>query len=131
MQLPKGRDPRRLALPIGDGIWVRILDLPAALAARAWAADDTLVLQVTDDLVPANAGTWRLVTRDGTATIDRADAAPDVTLGIAELGALYLGGIRADQLARAGRITASDPAAIRRLDALHAVGRQPWCPAGF
>jgi predicted acetyltransferase len=124
-------DPRRLGLTIGDGLWVRILDLPAALTARSWSADDDLVLEVIDDLLPANAGRWRLTVRDGRAVVARTDAAPDATLGIAALGSLYLGGVRAADLARAGHLVAPDPATPGRIDALDIVARQPWCPAIF
>jgi predicted acetyltransferase len=124
-------DPRRLGLTIGDGLWVRILDLPAALTARSWSADDDLVLEVIDDLLPANAGRWRLTVRDGRAAVARTDAAPDATLGIAALGSLYLGGVRAADLARAGHLVAPDPATPGRIDALDIVARQPWCPAIF
>lgn len=124
-------DPRRLALTIGDGLWVRILDVPAALAARSWSADDDLVLEVLDDILPANAGRWRLMIRDGHATVTRTDAAPDATLGIAALGSLYLGGVRAADLARAGHLMVADTATPGRIDALNVVSRQPWCPAVF
>lgn len=38
-------EPRRLGLSIGDGLWIRIVDLPAALAARSYAAAGELVLE--------------------------------------------------------------------------------------
>lgn len=124
-------DPRRLALTIGDGLWVRILDVPAALTARSWSADDDLVLEVTDDLLPGNAGRWRLTVHDGRATVTRTDASPDATLGIAALGSLYLAGVRAADLARAGHLVAADAATPSRIDALNMVPRQPWCPSIF
>lgn len=124
-------DPRRLALTLGDGLWVRILDVPAALSARTWSADDDLVLDVRDDQVPANAGRWRLAIREGRATVDRTSAAPDASLDIAALGSLFLGGMRAADLARAGRLVTADPATPSRIDALNVMPRQPWCPAIF
>jgi predicted acetyltransferase len=124
-------DPRRLALTIGDALWLRLLDLRAALEARSWATDDTLVLEVADELVPEQAGRWQLTVEGGQARVERTQAPADVTLDIGALGSLYLGGIRAADLARAGRIGVSDPATPARLDALLAVSRLPWCPAIF
>jgi predicted acetyltransferase len=124
-------DPRRLAMTVGDALWLRILDVPAALSGRTWAADGALTLDVADELLPAMAGRWRLTVTGGHATVERTAAHPDAILGIAELSSLFLGGIRAADLARAGRIEAPDPATIGLLDAMHATARRPWCPAVF
>jgi predicted acetyltransferase len=72
---------------------------------------------------------WRVVVREGRATVTRTDADPDATLGIAALGPIYLGGVRATDLARAGHLAAVDPATWARIDVMHVVSRQPWCPA--
>ena len=53
-------DARRARLQLADNLWVRIIDLPAALTRRAYAAPVDVVLEVTDELLPANAGRWRL-----------------------------------------------------------------------
>ncbi len=45
---------------MSDNLWVRIIDLPAALTRRAYAGPVDVVLEVTDELLPANAGRWRL-----------------------------------------------------------------------
>lgn len=124
-------DPRRLAMTVGDGLWLRILDLPGALGARAWAADGDIVLDVIDELVPAVHGRWRLRVRDGRAHVERSGEPAAATLGVAELSSLFLGGIRAVDLWRAGRIAAADPAAPMLLDLMHSVARRPWCPAVF
>ena len=55
-------DQRRARAQAGDGIWVRIIDLPAALGRRAYAAPVDVVLEVTDPLLAGNAGRWRLRT---------------------------------------------------------------------
>ena len=54
-------EPRRLAASLADALWLRVVDVPAALAARRYAADVDLVVEVTDELIPANAGRWRLI----------------------------------------------------------------------
>src|SRR5271169_6384104 len=88
-------DPRRARPRLKDGLWVRIIDVPGALARRRYSAPADVVLQVRDDLLPANAGRWRLTTAgaapDGggleasCVPADPADA-PDVVLDVTELG---------------------------------------------
>lgn len=114
-------EPRRAAAKVDDNIWLRLLDVPAALAGRRYAAPVDAVLDVTDALLPANAGRWRLVTGDagpdGTypATVQPAgDAAADLTLDVRELGAAYLGGRTLTALAGAGLVAARDAATLHR-----------------
>ena len=70
-------DPRAVVPKVNDNLWVRLLDLPVALAGRRYAAPVDVVLEVTDTRLPANAGRWRLTTgapeADGTyaATVVR------------------------------------------------------------
>jgi len=97
-------DPRRLSTRLGDGLWLRILDLPAALAARSYPADVDVVLDVTDDVLPGNAGRWHLRVAGDELTCERTDAPADVALSIGELGAAYLGGTPLASLALAGRV---------------------------
>ena len=63
-------EPRRLGLTVIDGLWLRIVDLPAALAGRRYASDDHLVLDVADDFCPWNAGRWRLAAGGGDGSTD-------------------------------------------------------------
>ena len=60
-------EPRRLQLRVGDALWVRIVDVPKALETRGYAADGSVVLDVTDDFMPEVAGRWRLTVSDGKA----------------------------------------------------------------
>lgn len=101
-------EPRRLNATLSDGLWLRIVDVPAALAARRYLLDD-LVIEVNDPLLPANTGRFRL---DGTRTADPADIALDA----ATLGTLYLGGGSVGALTAAGRVTELRPGAIARAD---------------
>jgi len=109
-------DPRA-ATPIAiDGLWVRIVDLPRALASRQYAAPADLVLEVTDARLPSNAGRWRLradAFTDG-AEVSRTSDAPDVCLDIRELGAVYLGGTALAALAGAGLVSARTPELLAR-----------------
>lgn len=128
-------EPRALGLVVGDGIWLRVVDLPAALAARRYGTADTLVLEVTDAFCPWNAGRWRLETTGepgaaaGSAT--PTEEAPDLVLDTTDLAAAYLGGIRLAELAEVGRVGERTPDALRRADALFASERTPWCVMMF
>ena len=53
-------DPRRARPQVSDGVWVRLVDLPRALVSRAYSAPVDVVLEVSDSLLTANAGRWRL-----------------------------------------------------------------------
>ena len=99
-------DSRAAAPRIVDNLWVRILDLPAALMGRRYPSPVDVVLEVTDALIPENAGRWRLVGGPDGATVDAApNAEPDLSLDIRELGAAYLGGISLSALGTAGLVT--------------------------
>ena len=107
-------EPRQLGSKVGDGLWVRIVDLPRALTARKYAAPVDVVFEVTDDLLPANAGRWRLRVGAGGALVNcaRADTEPDFTLDTGDLAAAYLGGTKLGTLHLAGRITEHRPGAV-------------------
>jgi predicted acetyltransferase len=108
-------EPRRLGPTLSDGLFLRIVDLPAALTARRYAARLDLVLEVTDQLLPHNAGRWRLTgTGDGdgascTRVAEPADLACDTT----DLAAAYLGGTSLSALAAAGRVRELRPGTLR------------------
>lgn len=107
-------DPRQLGAKIGDGLWVRILDLPRALTSRRYAAPVDVVLEVTDPLLPTNAGRWRLRAGAGGALVNctPTDAPADLTCDILELGAAYLGGTKLGALAATGRVQEHRPGAV-------------------
>ncbi|MFC4614099.1 GNAT family N-acetyltransferase [Cellulomonas algicola] len=104
-------DPRGIVPKMVDNLWVRLLDVPAALTARRYAAPVDVVLDVRDALLPANAGRWRVTTAtsptDGAweARVERTEDAADVALDVRELGALYLGGRSLAAQVRAGLVT--------------------------
>jgi predicted acetyltransferase len=107
-------EPRRLGAKIGDGLWVRIIDLPRALTSRRFAAPVDVVLDVTDDLLPANAGRWRLRVGAGGALVNCAptDAPADLSCDVTDLGAAYLGGTKLGALAATGRVQEHRPGAV-------------------
>lgn len=112
---------------VEDDLWLRVVDVPAALGARTYRAGDPVVLAVTDRHLPANTGHYE-VTPDG---VRRTDAEADLALDVDTLGMLYLGEWRATALAEAGRITVRDPAALGRADELFTTLAAPWCGTHF
>src|SRR3954447_11485245 len=120
------REPRRLGFSVVEAVWVRLVDVGAALAARG-LEDGSVVLDVRDEFCPWNQARWSI--RDG--AVDRTTAEADIVLGVSELGSVYLGGFTFDQLLQAGRIEESKAGGAARADAVFGAGRQPWCPELF
>lgn len=114
---------------VGGFLWVRVLDVPTALAARPWTADGAVVLEVDDQLGHA-AGRWRVRAAAGRAQVDRTDEAPGVRLAADTLGSLYLGGVSVRTLHGAGRL-AGDDEAIATLAAMADGGPPPYSITGF
>jgi predicted acetyltransferase len=129
-------DPRRTRPLMNDGLWVRLVDVPRALAGRSYASPVDVVLQVRDEILPANAGRWRLTTTGDApggglaATCVPADSVPDVALDVTELGAAYLGGTRLGAMTAAGLVE-GQPGALRQLSAALSWDPAPWCPRVF
>jgi predicted acetyltransferase len=130
-------DPRRARPRLKDALWVRIIDVPGALARRRYSAPADVVLEVRDDLLPANAGRWRLTTgqaADGgglSAACEPSSSAPDVLLDVTQLGAAYLGGTTLGALAAAGLVAEARPGAVRQLSTALSWEPAPWCPVNF
>jgi predicted acetyltransferase len=120
-------DPRRLNFLVREGLWVRLIDVGAALSARGYAIDDSIVVDVADEFCPWNAGCWR-VARGAT---EKTNAEPDLSCDVASLGCVYLGGFTFAQLARSLRMKELRAGAIARADAMFRSDRAPWCPEIF
>lgn len=99
-----------------DNLWLRIVDLPAAVAERGHATDVDVVVAVTDPVIGEQAGTWRWTATDGAGRLQPTDAVADLSLDIGDLGAVWLGGQTLAARAAAGFVT-GDPAAVAALDA--------------
>ena len=109
-----------------DDLWLRLVDVPAALAAREYDGDP-VVLEVTDPLLEGNAGCYR-VAPGGVA---RTDTPGELRMSVDTLAMLYLGTWRASALAAAGRIRAAEPKALARADRLFATTVSAWCGTHF
>ncbi len=120
--------PRRMQLRVGDGLWVRLVDVAAALSARSYGGEGAVVLEIDDSFLTENAGRWRIA--DGAA--ERTEDDPDIALGVAELAGPYLGGFTFAELAHAGVAHEVREGGVSRADALFATGApKPWCPEIF
>src|SRR5690606_17275371 len=100
-----------------DGIWARLLDLPAAFAARRAARPARAVVEVDDDL-GYTAGRWRLEVGPDTGSASASDDEPSVRLSTGALAAAFFGGRRVQRLAEAGRVHSRRAGALDELDAL-------------
>jgi predicted acetyltransferase len=118
-------EPRRLNARLSDSLWVRVVDVPAALSARRYAVGVDAVLEVTDPLLPENQGRWRVVGDAGGATCTRTDAEPDLACDVVDLGAVYLGGTSLAALAGAGRVRELRPGRLGAVSAAFGWHRAP------
>jgi predicted acetyltransferase len=124
-------DPRAAAPRLSDGLWVRLVDVPAALAARRYATAVDVVLDVHDTLRPQNAGRWQVIGDARSAACVRTDRAPALSLDVRELGSAYLGGITLSALTASGLVTVHDDAALRTAATAFASPVAPWCAWTF
>ncbi|HLQ56601.1 MAG TPA: sterol carrier protein domain-containing protein, partial [Streptosporangiaceae bacterium] len=146
-------DIRRARTQLVDGLWIRLVDVGRALAQRQYARAVDVVIDVTDELLPQNAGRWRLQASpaqaspaqastaqastaqaspaQARASCDRTSASADVVLPVQSLGAAYLGGTGLGALARAGLATEARPGALAELSAAMSWDPPPWSPMIF
>ena len=124
-------DPRGLTGWRYDGMWLRLMDVPRALAARTYAVDGRVTVAVTDRYVDANTATWSLDAGPQGADCERTDDEPDLHLDVADLASAYLGAMRFTQLVRAGRAQELTPGAARRADLMFVTDPAAWCPQEY
>ena len=120
-------DPRRLTQSFQDASWLRLVDVLAALSARRYSTTDSLTLGVSDPFLEWNDCTVRLDVAPEESYCRTTDAEPDLTLSAADLGAVYLGGVKLRTLYHAGRVEENTPGALARADAMFATDLKPWC----
>jgi predicted acetyltransferase len=129
--LALSRDVRALEATTVDGLWLRILDLPTALAARTYEADVDLVVEIEDTVLPANAGRWRLTITGGKAVVERTEEEADVELNIQDLGAAYLGYDHIRRHAAAGLLHEKTPGSLTALNTAFVTERAPFANMWF
>jgi len=122
----------RAAVPtdVGEGLWVRLFDVPRALEARTWERAGSIVLEVIGGEADAPIRVALDVSPDG-ATCRPTDRSPDLTLPIAALGAAYLGGTRLRDAVVATGVDEHRDGALARAEALLRTSDEPWCSTFF
>ena len=126
------RDGRTLiAEPPRDYLWLRLLDVPAALTARRYAAAGEVVLEVVDATEVSVAGRYRLTADRDEVTCERTTAPPDLTLTQATLASVYLGGSGLVEQVIRGDITEHTPGATARVQTMFTTPLAPWNATGF
>jgi GNAT superfamily N-acetyltransferase len=115
-----------------DGLWMRLVDLPAALQARTWSAPCDVVVEVADQAAPWNEGSWRIhADASGAAVVERTSEDADLRLRTEALGAAYLGGGNLVALHRAGLVAEHRPGAVRELWRAMRTDVPPTAAVGF
>ena len=120
------KDMRSMHLTVVDGLWLRFVDVEAALRARSYGAGDAVVIEVRDVLCPWNAGRYEVG-----GSVERTDDAPDLELDVADLASAYLGAFDFHALGRAERAVERTGGAFARASALFRTERPPFCPEIF
>jgi predicted acetyltransferase len=124
-------DQRALHSTPVDALWVRLVDVGAALSARRYPARIDLVLEVRDRFCDWNDGRWHVWGHPAGAFCDRTDRDPDLVLDIEALSAAYLGGVSLATLQGAGRVTEISPGAVTAAATALRWPVSPWCPDEF
>jgi predicted acetyltransferase len=102
-----------------DDLWLRLMDIPAALQARSYAGELNVVLEVSDGF-RSDGGRFALEIRDGRARCVPTGAPADISTDLDVLGSLYFGSHRASTFSAANRLRGNDSELIGRLDAAFA-----------
>jgi predicted acetyltransferase len=116
---------------VDDELYLRLVDVDRALASRTYSTQFDLVIEVADVFCPWNDGRWRLSGDEKGAHCERTTAAPDLALGVRELGAAFLGGVTFTSLAAAGLIEERRSGALGEASRAFAVDLAPWLSYGF
>ena len=119
-------DPRRLERSTHDQLWLRLIDVGAALESRSYDMYGELTLGVHDSFCEWNTGNYTLEAGPDGVAVSRSGSSPDVELTAAELAAVYLGGVSFDTLARAGRVRSRSAEVLDLADRMFRTPRAPW-----
>jgi predicted acetyltransferase len=118
-------EPRKLSTTLSDALWLRLVDVPAALSARRYQSPVDVVLAVEDAMIPENSGRWHLTGDSSTASCTRTDRPADLDCDLGALGAAYLGGASLGTLAAGGRIRELVPGTLAPASAAFGWHRAP------
>ena len=124
-------DPRRLQRTIRDGVWLRVVNVAAALEQRRYAQPGGLTLRVSDPFCSWNNATYELEGSVEGASCRPTSASPDITIDVSALASAYLGTMGLHSLYGAGLVEQHTVGALHKADRLFSVEHQPWTPFNF
>jgi len=124
-------DPRRARPVLADGLWVRLVRVDEALAARTYAASVDVVIELSDDRCPWNSGRWRLAADATGCEIARTPDPADLTLDVRDLAGGYLGDDHLGRAVVAGLVEEHTAGSARALARAMLGERPPWCSFVF
>jgi predicted acetyltransferase len=116
---------------IGDGMWVRLMDVTRALGARTYEREGKIVLEVVDGEAPGGRTRVELEAGPSGATCAETDRAADLTLDVSALSAAYLGGVSLRQAAMTSEVEEHRAGALADADALFRTLDEPWTSTFF
>jgi len=123
-------DPRALKAELIDSLWIRVVDVGRALAARTYRVPVDVVLEVRDEFCPWNAGRWRLSGDATGASCVRTTDPAELSVSATDLGAVFLGGPPLSGIAAAGRVGGA-AATVSAVGLAFSGEQEPWCPEIF
>jgi predicted acetyltransferase len=112
---------------VHDELWIRLVDVLAALSARVFRPGPCVVIGISDPVLEANSGHYEI----SSAGVTRTDRPADITTNAAALARVYLGGARWWQLEWAGLARELKPGAVDSADELFATTEAPYCGTPF
>jgi predicted acetyltransferase len=121
-------DPRVLKRSTEDQMWLRLVDVKAALSGRRYSEEGSLVFDVKDESCPWNQGRLGLNGGPDGADCKASDASPDLGLRSSTLSTAYLGAVPMTTLARAGLVEEHTAGALARADRMFSTTVPPWWP---
>jgi predicted acetyltransferase len=120
-------DSRRVRRLPNDGLHVRVVDVAGALTGRAYAESAGVTIEVVDEQLPANDGTWRIeVAPEGASVTPDSTSTPDLRMPVRSLGSLVMGDVPIRRLAAAGMVEVVDPSVLGAVDAAFRAGEAGW-----
>jgi predicted acetyltransferase len=113
-----------------DIVWLRLLDVEAALSARRYLTTGNVVIEVRDAMDHA-AGRYELQGGPDAASCSRTTKPADIELTATTLGSAYLGGMSLQTMAAAGLVIEHRAGALAVADAMFKWNSVPWCNTWF
>ena len=115
-----------------DLLWLRILDVPAALTARRYRVPGDVVLEVVDDQAGGYAaGRYRLACDLDEVSCEPTRAEPDLEIAQTALASTYLGGFQLFPLRLGGLVVERTAGALAKVDRMFSTPLAPWNATWF